>query len=138
LEGYKSALLHYGIPYDATIIFEGDTRYKGGYNAMKQILTMDTPPTALFAGNDIIAMGAAKAINEAGLSIPDDFSIIGFDGIEHSEFFYPSITTIKVQRYDMGAIAMRVLTKLLNKEEVLEKDYFTEVELIERNSCRGV
>ena len=75
--------------------------------------------------HDIMAMGAAKAVNEEKLKIPADIAIIGFDGIEHTEFFYPPITTVKVQRYDMGAIGMRLLTKLLNNEEIEEKDIVT-------------
>jgi LacI family transcriptional regulator len=138
LEGYKLALKNNGILYNDDLVIRTGTRYGAGYHSMKALLEKNPSPTAIFAGTDIMAMGAAKACNEAGLKIPDDISIIGFDGIEHTEYYYPSITTVKVQRYDMGAIGMRMLTKLLNNEELSEKNFITEVELVKRSSCKEV
>lgn len=136
LQGYIRALSANGIRFDKNLVEEGDYGYKSGYNNMRQLIDKNIVPAAVFAASDLMAIGASKAILERGLRIPQDISIIGFDGVEAAEFFYPSITTISQPRYEMGAEGMRLLTRLMNKEEVDDKNIILDFELIERESCK--
>lgn len=138
VSGYRKALEAAGIPFDSTLLIRTGLRYHAGYHAMKELLEEPKRPTALFAGTDVLAMSAAKACMEAGLRIPEEISILGFDGIEHTEYYYPPISTVRVQRYDMGAIGMRMLTKMLLQEEIPQKDFITQVEIVKRASCSEV
>jgi LacI family transcriptional regulator len=138
IEGYKRALLHNGIAFKQDLVYEGDYRYKSGYENMKKILQRGTIPTAVFAASDIMAMSAARAAMERGFKIPEDISIVGFDGIESTQFFYPSITTIEQPRYEMGYEGMTLLAKLMNGEETDSKDIVLNFKLVERESCKKV
>jgi LacI family transcriptional regulator len=134
--GYKNALQDNGISICDKMIYEGNYNYKSGYSNMVKILELDVTPTAVFVASDIMAIGASKAILEKGLRIPEDISIIGFDGIEAAEFFYPSISTISQPRYDMGSVSMSLLLKLMNNQQIEEKNLVLRYELVQRESCR--
>lgn len=134
--GYKTALKDNGICAYYKDIYEGDFSYKSGYMNMMKMLESGTKPTAVFAASDIMAIGASRAILEKGLRIPDDISIMGFDGIEAAEFFYPAISTIVQPRYDMGAVATSLLVKLMNKQQIEGKNMVLEYKLIQRESCK--
>jgi LacI family transcriptional regulator len=136
LQGYIRALSENGLRFDKDLIQQGDYGYKSGYDSIRELLDKNIVPTAVFAASDLMAIGASRAMLERGLRIPEDISIIGFDGVEAAEFFYPAITTMSQPRYEMGAEGMRLLTKLMNKEEIEEKNVLLEFELIERESCR--
>ncbi|WP_243428255.1 LacI family DNA-binding transcriptional regulator [Clostridium rhizosphaerae] len=134
--GYKRALINNNIEVDEKLIYEGNYGYKSGYKNMKSILNGGQEPTAVFCASDLMAVGASKAILESGLKIPEDISVMGFDGVEAAEFFYPSISTVRQPRYEMGAVAMRLLTKFMNKEDVEEKNMVVSYKLVENESCR--
>lgn len=95
-EGFEQALFEHDIPLFGRDIIEGNVSRKGGYEAMKELLTQDKTklPTAFFCHNDNVALGAMMAIQQAGLSVPEDISLIGFDDIEESSLAYPALTTI--------------------------------------------
>ncbi|MCH5138996.1 substrate-binding domain-containing protein, partial [Clostridiaceae bacterium UIB06] len=86
--------------------------------------------------SDEIAMGAINALRDNGLRVPEDIDIIGFDNIYSSSIFYPKITTIGQPMYDMGSVGMRMLIKIINKQEVESKNYILDHEFIERDSCK--
>jgi LacI family transcriptional regulator len=136
ITGYKRALIDNDIDVDDALVYEGNYGYKSGYKNMEDILSSGKIPTAVFCASDLMAVGASKAILEAGLKIPEDVSVMGFDGVEAAEFFYPSISTIRQPRYEMGAVAMRLLTKFMNKEAVEEKNMVVSYRLIENKSCK--
>jgi DNA-binding LacI/PurR family transcriptional regulator len=96
--GYVRALKEHGIPFDpnlvATSLAVDESGYKVGFQLMKQLYIKNRDMTAVFAFADILAIGAAKAVFSMGLSVPDDISIIGFDGIEMAEYYHPSLDTI--------------------------------------------
>lgn len=137
-EGYMRAINNNSVTYDERLIYQGAFNYKSGYEGMKRILSEGHRPTAVFAASDIMAIGASKAILENELRIPEDISVIGFDGIDAAEFFYPSISTIIQPRYEMGAEAMRLLAKLMNNEEVKEKNIVLDFQLVRRKSCKSL
>lgn len=135
INGYKRALKEHGIEVDDNLILHGDYKFKSGFQNMLKFLKLKDKPTAIFAASDTMAVGAASCAMQHGFNIPRDFSIIGFDGIELAQYFYPPITTIKQPRYAMGAKGMEKLLKLIQGEEV-EKGEVLGVELIERSSCK--
>lgn len=102
------ALLDHGIPYDPDLVFhmtKDDTySFATGYKITKEILEKKTEFSALYATADTLAIGACRALKEAGLTVPDDISVAGFDGIDAGEYYIPSITTI---RQPVGAACRR-------------------------------
>jgi len=112
LEGYKFALEKHQIEYHEELVEEGDFRIKGGYQAMKNFLELPEPPTAIFAANDLLALGGMQAIQKKKYHIPKDFCIIGFDDIRLASFVYPPLTTIRQPMLEMGALAVKMLLKI--------------------------
>lgn len=101
----------------ATVIageFAGDWHTRSGYSAMRQILEKAPLPTAIFASSDLMAIGAIHAINEAGLRVPDDISIVGVDNIEQAEFTVPPLTTILQPLDRIGEQGVRLLLELVD------------------------
>ncbi|WP_026478856.1 LacI family DNA-binding transcriptional regulator [Alkaliphilus transvaalensis] len=134
LEGYKTALREANISIDNELIIEGGHRYKSGYEGAKRLLELEEPPTAIFATNDEMAIGTLRAALEQGLDIPEDLAIVGFDNIDMAGKVYPALTTVAQPMYEMGAIATRVLTKILNEEELETRKIVLNYSLLERES----
>lgn len=110
LAGYRAALAQADIPYDATLVVNGNSRADSGYSLAHQLLSMPAPPTALFCGNDNIAMGVYDAVRERGLQIPTDVGILGFDNQEIiAAYLRPSLTTLELPHYAMGQWAVQYL-----------------------------
>ena len=112
---------------------EGDWSPKSGYLATKEILKTRAI-TAIFSGNDEMALGAYRAINEAGLSIPGDISLVGFDDIPTSAYFAPSLTTVRQDFDQCGHVALTVLLKMVRRERIQAKKILVAPELIVRKS----
>lgn len=119
-EGYKQALIDSGIALDEELVKTGSYWYETGLRNMNEFLQMDNPPTAVFAANDELAIGAIHAIQDAGKTVPGDIEIIGHDNIRLAEMVRPKLTTVVQPMYDIGAVAMRLLTKYMNNEHVDE------------------
>jgi len=107
--GYKQALLEANIPVTAELIEHGDYTQESGYLAMQKLLTVTPRPTAIFSANDMMAMGALRAIHEAGLRVPADIAIVGFDDIPMAPFANPPLTTMRQPIAEMGALAANTL-----------------------------
>ena len=95
-------------------------------------------PTAVFASCDKLAIGAIDAIKEAGLSVPEDISIIGFDDIELAKYVTPKLTTIRQDCTSVGKAAVDLLVEQINAKAKLKINKVIPVELIERESCRKI
>lgn len=117
-QGYKKALEGAGIEYKEDLVRIGNYRYESGVEAMKYFLGLKKRPTAIFAATDEMAIGAIHCIQDAGLKVPDDFSVISVDNIRMASMVRPQLTTVAQPMYDIGAVAMRLLTKLMKKENV--------------------
>jgi DNA-binding LacI/PurR family transcriptional regulator len=102
-EGFRAAMRERHIPIAPGYIQDGDFNRISGYDKMRTLLQLRPRPTAVLAGNDLIAYGALKAIREAGLECPMDISIVGFDDLESSEYTDPALTTVAQPAYQMGA-----------------------------------
>lgn len=101
---------------DDSLIWEGDWSASSGYEAGKKIVK-NKKITAIFAGNDAMALGALKAINEAGLNVPRDISLVGFDDLPESRFLTPSLTTARQDFQEVGEQALAILLGLINKKK---------------------
>ena len=110
----------------------------GGYDAMKELLSLKDRPTAVFASGDKLAIGAIDAIKDAGLRVPEDISVIGFDNIEIAKYVTPKLTTIRQNCQEIGKAAVDILIEQINKKEKLKINKVIPVELIERESCRKI
>lgn len=136
LEGYQKALFEAGLPYESELVITGDYYWKSGYVAAREILQRCLGCTAIFTANDTMAFGALQAIKESGLSVPQDFAVIGYDDIEFAKLMNPTLTTIRQPRFEMGKLALSSLLSILEDSERQEniKVRFTP-ELVERDSA---
>lgn len=116
IAGYCQALAAKGILYDELLVQSGDFTESGGYQSMRELLNRDTCLTAVFAANDLIAMGAMLAIREAGMNIPDDIAVVGFDDIPAAKLVHPPLTTIRHNQSQIGRKAAELLFERLNGE----------------------
>ncbi|NPV87651.1 MAG: LacI family DNA-binding transcriptional regulator [Anaerolineae bacterium] len=137
LNGYRETLQEHGIAYDDNLVMiSGDASISGGCSAAHEMLRRANP-TAFFLVNDLLAMGAIKAIQESGLNVPRDVSVIGFDDIPLSECIYPPLTTIRQPAFEKGVRAARLLVQYLEKKKK-PKSQLLDVDLVVRNSTAAV
>lgn len=108
-DGYRAALAEAGVALDRNIVAPGDFTQAGGYSAMCEILESGRSITAVYACNDVMALGAMKAARESGRQIPMDLSIVGFDGIAMGEYMDPPLTTVRQPIRELGVAAADIL-----------------------------
>ena len=135
--GYRRALQKAGLTPAEELILYGPFTQVGGYQMMEQMLSNSEPPTAVFAGNNFIAIGAMHALREAGLHVPDDMSLVAFDDLPDGFLLEPFLTVVVQPAYELG---QRAVEQLLHR---IEGDHSTPIhevilptELIIRRSCR--
>jgi len=116
LEGYKEALLQHGINFDVELIEEGDLSVESGIRAIRNLLRKRIAFTAIFASNDLMAIGCMKELQSNGLKIPQDVSIVGFDNVPLASLVTPSLTTIAQPAYEIGVEAVNLLIKNIEKK----------------------
>lgn len=139
LQGYFDALKKYDIPIEKELIFEvGGFTPEFGVEAARALIKLPQIPDAIFAINDGIAIGAMYVIKEAGIQIPDQISVVGFDDEPHSSYFNPPLTSVWQPVYDMGLLSARILlNKLKGKKQIETFRYeLLKPELILRKSSR--
>lgn len=107
--GYRRALEEAGISVDEEIMVRGDFQYEGGHQAARRLLTSEKPPTAVFACNDLMAIGTISAAVEMGYQIPDDLSVVGYDDLPLARFANPPLTTVVQPKHEIGTIAATML-----------------------------
>ena len=112
--GYKAILTRHELPLDDDLVVEGDGSLAGGKQAARRLLALSRPPTAVFCFNDLAAIGALCAMCEAGLRVPADCSVIGFDDLELAAYCCPPLTTVRQQRDQLGQRAMNMLHRLIH------------------------
>jgi len=120
------------------LIEKGDHRIEGGAAAMRNLLKLSQRPTAVIASNDLTAIGALGAIHEAGLRVPQDISLIGFDDISFAHLTQPPLTTIQLSRTQLAVTAFDALEALIHKENRTHADYTIETKLVLRGSTRAL
>jgi len=132
--GYRQSLVNHGIPYDEGLVLQREYTTASGRQAMKQLLGRTEPPTAVFCGNDIIAIGAIAAVKEAGYRVGKDISIAGFDDLDMFEAVEPSLTSIRIPGYEMGKQGAHVLIDMIEGKIKEPRHYVLETELMKRES----
>lgn len=120
--GYRKAMERAGLHIHDGYVSVGDLSYDSGLQAADAFLQLPEKPSAIFVGTDEMALGVIHGLQDANLSVPDDVEIIGFDNTRLATMVRPTLSTVVLPMYDIGAVAMRLLTKLMNKEEVDEKN----------------
>jgi LacI family transcriptional regulator len=109
LRGFQRAMAANGLAYDDTLIAYGDYYFDSGQAAMERLLALADPPTAVFAASDMMALGALRAADAAGLSVSRDMSIIGFDDSAAAAMSTPPLTTVRQDMQAIGAAAVEAL-----------------------------
>lgn len=137
----KSLFIKYckshGLTYEPYILEEAFTT-ESGYQMMNRLLEQETLPTALIASSDPIAIGALRALNDRGLRVPDDISLMGFDDTSLSSFTAPPLTTIHAPAYDMGNFGASILFHILKNQPATAMKIQLPCKLMERQSCRKI
>jgi DNA-binding LacI/PurR family transcriptional regulator len=134
-EGYKKALKAADVPFNKRLFAEGNFTCESGYLAMRKILALNAKPTAVFAGNDTLAFGAMVAVREAGLSIPEDFAVVGYDDIPAAAFACPPLTTVNSHAFEQGKIVGEAVIALVNEKEHGRKTSIVSLDFVVRESC---
>lgn len=137
VEGYRQALLHYSLTPDDNLIVGGDATLKGGYDAMRQLAAQAQEVTAVFAYNDLIGLGAIRACHDLGKRVPADVAVIGFDDIGMAAMSNPSLSSIRIDKYDLGRRAMQRLLDMLDNPGIAYDTVYLDVELVPRESTTG-
>lgn len=134
-QGYLRALSDYNLEAPSTVNVNGRFTIDGGYKATKMLIAQRNLPDAIFYTNDEMAVGGIKAFQEAGIRVPEDISIAGFDDILLAEFMNPPLTTVRQPKYEAGALATQLILQLLDGQK-LDHEFMLPVELVVRKSCR--
>jgi LacI family transcriptional regulator len=134
--GYKDALVESGIAPEDEMIRYADFDPQSGFDRMKSLLTSGKEFTAVFVASDNVAMGAKSALREAGLRIPDDISIMGFDDIPWAKYSDPPLTTVSLPAQELASRACLLLLDLMRGSDPVEKNLVLDTELVVRKSCR--
>lgn len=138
-QGYQAALENAEIAIDPELILPGFFEESAAYEEVTQFLKSYKKelPTAFLAGNDLSAIGTAKAVHSAGFKVPENFSVVGFDGIDLLDYFVPKLTTVKNPIMEQGALAVSHLMELIH-EEATGKSFVLEGTLIEGQSVKAL
>lgn len=136
LQGYKDGLAVVGIPYVEELVQVGDYTTETAVSCTRALLSLDDPPTAIFASNDMSAMGVYKAAADLGVRIPEDLSVVGFDNLRESSFLIPALTTVDQFISKMGFVATQMLITLINSEGLDTQTYKMQTQLVIRESCQ--
>jgi LacI family transcriptional regulator len=136
LNGVRRALTEAGITLKDSFIKNGDWEYQSGYDCMRDLLAADDRPTAVFSMNDLMAAGAISAINDYGLSIPGDISLIGFDNREISSYLHPKLTTVNIDLKGIGIRSAQIAIDMINQKEGIGQITTLPCEIIHRGSVK--
>jgi len=135
-QGYMRALTAAGVAYDPAWMLQGEPTVSGGYALMHELLVRPgLRPTAVFCISDLRAIGALRALYEAGIRVPEDMAVVGFDGILLGQFTTPALTTMNQPREEMGRLAANMLFDLLEGNQLLSSERVLSAELLVRESC---
>jgi DNA-binding LacI/PurR family transcriptional regulator len=135
MTGYKEMLQAAGIPTDEQLIGNGLFSREAGYLGMQELLRRNVPIDGLFAANDVVALGAIQAIQEAGLRVPEDISVIGFDDLPMAKNSEPSLTTINQPIAQKGETATSLLLDLIEGAVESPAHVTLSARLVVRDSC---
>ena len=134
LDGYRTALDTAGVPIDPALIREGDFHVESGLAQARRLLRLPDPPTAIFSANDLQAVGVYQAAHDAGLRIPQDLSVVGFDDLPHVRWLIPPLTTVRQPLTAMASTAATMVLQLARDEPPAQSRVELATELVVRGS----
>jgi LacI family transcriptional regulator len=135
LLGYRSGVARLGLELPDDYIAEGDFYHHSGREQMKKLLELPEPPDAVIASSDMNAVGVILAIEEAGLKVPDDIAVVGFDDAPFAALLRPALTTVRLHPFELGAEAARGLLRMLDDPSAPPPAVRMPTELVVRESC---
>lgn len=138
LAGYRRALKEWGVAYDESLVTPGDFYQESGAEAMRRLLSKEErQPTAIFAANDLMALGAIEALEQEGLRVPEDFSIVGCDDIPNLHLHRVPLTSVALPSIEMGRLAAEKVIGVLEKDDRLPAQMVLEPQLKIRGSAKA-
>ncbi|WP_271852265.1 catabolite control protein A [Planococcus maritimus] len=135
LKAYQDALKEAGLGYDERLVVECNNTYEEGLAAVRTLETVE--PTAYFVSNDEMSIGVIHAVEALGKKIPEDVEVITYENSKLARMARPMLTAVALPLYDIGAVAMRLLTKYMNDEEIEENQVVLPYRLEERQSTKN-
>lgn len=135
--GYVQALQRAGLEIDPQLIASGDFHPEAGREAGYKLLSQKNAPTAIFASNDLMAIGVLRAANELGLRVPEDLALVGYDDIVLASYTNPPLTTINQPKVEMGLTTLRILLNRIKNKQSAPQRALLPVSLVVRGSCGG-
>ncbi len=132
--GYRDALQDHGLPFDPTLLSTGEFFRRRAYQAIKELLHAGVRFDAVFSGDDEAAVGVLIALKEAGIRVPEDVSVVGFDDQRMSPYLQPSLTTVRAPTEEVGKEAARQLIQLIETGEATPLTLLP-TEIVIRRSC---
>ena len=132
--GFEKAMKDNNLEIDKSLVKNAGTTYDYGYEKMKEILDEGNVPEAVFVTGDEAAIGALNAICDAGYRVPEDISVAGFNDAKIAAMYRPKLTTVHQPLYDMGAVAIRMVIKMIDKEVLENKKVELPYRIVERES----
>lgn len=136
--GYKSGLDNHGIKLNKELVFKGNYSFESGVKGADYFLSLKKPPTAILCANDAMAIAAIKTASQFGLKVPQDISIVGFDDITVASQITPSLTTVAAPIKEITELAVKMLTSLMQGEDLENKHIALPGKLVIRASCAEV
>ncbi len=134
-DAYRSALADRDWPAEPGWVMHSDFSEAGGHATAARLLALPQPPRAIFAANDQMAIGAIDAIRAAGLRVPEDIAVVGFDDIPVAAYVHPALTTVRRQIYESGVLAVRLLLHRIADPEIPPEHHALPTHLVVRRSC---
>lgn len=135
--GYRDGLRAHGLTPNPRYVVPGAFRREDGVEATRRLLDLQPRPTAIFAGNDLMALGALEALAEAGLRVPADMAVVGFDDVELASYWGIRLTTMSQRIYEMGRLALDLLMERIEKRRRESRAIILQPQLVIRGSCGG-
>lgn len=134
LDGFHQAMAASGLAVPPGYVLDGDFEFQGGFNAMNQLLALDPPPQAVFTSNDAMAVGVYHALYQAGLRVPQDMAVMGYDNIELARYLTPPLSTIHQPKDELGELAIDTLIHRMSDPDASQQTLVLTPELVERGS----
>ncbi len=135
LSGYQDTLIRHHLPFEPALVQPGDWEIESGYAAAKNLLALAARPTAIFAANDLMALGAIYAIQDSGLNVPGDVAVVGYDNRNFTKTVRPRITTVSMPVIEMGGVAAELLLKQIAEGRKEDEEIKVKGQLIIRETC---
>ena len=135
LRGYRQALATADLPFDPDLLREGNWQPISGYEAVRELMSLKSPPSAIFCANDLMAVGAYEALHELGLRIPEDVAVMGYDDREIAQHLHPPLTTVLLPHFEMGSIAAEILLDTASGPASRPRQIKVECPIVRRGSA---